>query len=147
MTIERSSAHFNPKMNCSVLVNFYNVTKVCGSKLNLDRFKAFVATIELVWRLRWIVLSGVTLSRNNRASPENKFDCDYLFLFTESGLSPPPQPLFNDWLTLVFHVICWAFFMMNLTHSITNKRHISILSSSKVTFGHLSPPRGSYRHR
>lgn len=32
--------------------------------------------------------------------------------------------------------------MMNLTHPITNKRHISSLSSFKVTFGHLSPPRG-----
>lgn len=31
---------------------------------------------------------------------------------------------------------------MNLTHPITNKRHISSLSSFKVTFGHLSPPRG-----
>ena len=32
--------------------------------------------------------------------------------------------------------------MINLTHPITNKRHISSLSSSKATFGHLSTPRG-----
>lgn len=39
----------------------------------------------------------VTLTRNIRASPENKFDCDYLFRFTASGVSPPFSKTQRHW--------------------------------------------------